>query len=171
VRDSKELSDDQSLKIGAALRGMYPHAVVRMDPPRYNETYKQGKLNDLLGSMHAEAIAQLARPGIHVLIDQFANAKLMQQKLAGLDVRLEQRTRAESNPAVAAASLIAREEFLVALKELSEEVAIDLHKGAGSPVDAAAERYVALHGREGLSKVAKLHFKNTLKIRGGRREG
>ena len=65
-------------------------------------------------------------------------------------------------------SIIAREQFLSALAELSEEAAVDLHKGAGSPVDAAAERYVAIHGREGLVKVAKLHFKNTQKIRGGR---
>jgi ribonuclease HIII len=169
ARDSKELSDEQSLKLGAALRALYPHAIVRLDPPRYNKIYVQGKLNDLLASLHAEAIAQLARPGIHVLVDQFANAKVMQQKLAGLDVRLEQRTRAESNPAVAAASIIAREQFLLALKELSEEAAVDLHKGAGPPVDVAAERYVALHGREGLEKVAKLHFKNTQKIRGERR--
>jgi ribonuclease HIII len=169
ARDSKELSDEQCLKMGAALRGLYSHAIVRLDPPRYNQIYVQGKLNDLLGSLHAEAIGQLARPGIHVLIDQFANAALMQKKLAGLDVKLEQRTRAESNPAVAAASIIAREQFLVALKDLSEDAAVDLHKGAGAPVDVAAERYVALHGREGLVKVAKLHFKNTLKIRGDRR--
>jgi ribonuclease HIII len=169
ARDSKELSDEQCLRMGAALRGLFSHAIVRLDPPRYNEIYVQGKLNDLLGSLHAEAIAQLARPGIHVLIDQFANATLMQKKLAKLDVKLEQRTRAESNPAVAAASIIAREQFLLGLKELSEEAAIDLHKGAGSPVDVSAEKYVALHGREGLVKVAKLHFKNTLKIRGDRR--
>lgn len=168
VRDSKTLTDDQCRKLGAALRGTFPHAVVRLDPPRYNQIYVQGKLNDLLGSLHAEAIAQLARPGIHVLVDQFANAKLMQAKLKHLDIRLEQRTRAESNAAVAAASIIAREQFLSALAELSEEAAVDLHKGAGSPVDAAAERYVAIHGREGLVKVAKLHFKNTQKIRGGR---
>lgn len=165
VRDSKALSDEQCLKLGAALRAIYPHAVVRLDPPRYNQTYVPGKLNDLLGGLHAEAIAQLARPGIRVLVDQFANAKLMQQKLGALDVRLEQRTHAESNAAVAAASIIAREEFLRALKDLSEEVAVDLHKGAGAPVDVAAERFVAIHGMNGLSKVAKLHFKNTQKIR------
>lgn len=169
VRDSKQLNDAQCLKLGAALRGVFAHAVVRLDPPRYNQIYVQGKLNDLLGSLHAEAISQLVRPGIHVLVDQFANAKVMQQKLKGLDVRLEQRTRAESNPAVAAASIIARETFLTALKELSDESAVDLHKGAGSPVDAAGERFVAIHGRAGLVKVAKLHFKNTQKIHGDRR--
>ncbi|MBL8858759.1 MAG: ribonuclease HIII [Planctomycetes bacterium] len=166
VRDSKTLSDEQCLKLGAALRGVFAHSVVQLDPPRYNQIYVQGKLNDLLGSLHAEAIQQLARPGIRVLVDQFADARLMQKKLAGLDVKLEQRTRAESNAAVAAASIIAREAFLTALKNLSEEAAVDLHKGAGDPVDRSAARFVAIHGREGLKNVAKLHFKNTQKIRG-----
>jgi len=166
VRDSKQLSDEQCLKLGAALRGIVAHAVVRLDPVRYNQIYVQGKLNDLLGNLHAEAIGRLAKPGMHVLVDQFANPALMQKKLAPLGVKLEQRTRAESNPAVAAASIIAREEFLTALKELSEEAAVDLHKGAGDPVDRAASRFVAIHGRAGLTNVAKLHFKNTQKIRG-----
>lgn len=166
VRDSKTLSDDQCLKLGAALRGVVAHAIARLDPPQYNQIYVQGKLNDLLGNLHVEAITPLAKPGIHVLVDQFANPALMQKKLAPLGVKLEQRTRAESNPAVAAASIIAREEFLTALKELSAEFAVDLHKGAGDPVDRAASRFVAIHGREGLVNVAKLHFKNTQKIRG-----
>jgi ribonuclease HIII len=166
VRDSKTLSDDQCKKLGAALRGLVAHAVARLDPPEYNRIYVQGKLNDLLGNLHVQAIGQVAKPGMHVLVDQFANPALMQKKLAPLGVKLEQRTRAESNPAVAAASIIARVEFLTALKELSDEAAVDLHKGAGDPVDRAAARFVAIHGREGLVNVAKLHFKNTQKIRG-----
>jgi ribonuclease HIII len=169
VRDSKELSDEQCLKLGAALRAHYPHAIAKLDPIDYNATYKQGKLNDLLASLHSKAIRELAKPGIHVLIDQFANAKLMQGLLADLHIRLEQRTRAESEPAVAAASIIAREQFLTTLAELSEQFAVDLHKGAGTPVDRAADRFVAIHGREGLVNVAKLHFKNTQKIRAERR--
>lgn len=165
VRDSKTLSDEQCLKLGAALRAHYPHAIARLDPRDYNATYRPGKLNDLLADLHVKAIRELAKPGIHVLVDQFANAKLMQGKLADLHIRLEQRTRAESEPAVAAASIIAREQFLTALRELSEEFAVDLHKGAGSPVDRVADRFVAIHGREGLVNVAKLHFKNTQKIR------
>ena len=33
------------------------------------------------------------------------------------------------------------------------------------PVDKAAQRYLRIHGFEGLSKVAKVHFKNTQKLR------
>ncbi len=168
VRDSKTLTDEQCLRLGAALRSRYAVAVERLDPAEYNRVYKAGKLNDLLADQHAKAIRRLARPGLRVVVDRFANEKLLEERLRALKVQLEQRPRAESEPAVAAASVVAREEFLVALKELGEEAAIDLHKGAGEPVDRAGRRYVALHGADALSKVAKLHFKNTQKILHGR---
>lgn len=168
VRDSKELSDEAALRMGAALRSQFPHAIARLDPPQYNATWRRpGQLNEMLADLHAEVIRKLALPGIHVLVDQFADARLVQSRVAGLDIHLEQRTRAESEPAVAAASIIAREEYLSALKALSEEFGVDLHKGAGAPTDRSAERFVLLHGREALGQVAKLHFKNTQKIRAG----
>lgn len=168
VRDSKELSDEAALRLGAALRSQFPHAIARLDPPQYNGIWRRpGQLNEMLADLHAEVIRKLARPGIHVLVDQFADARVMLKRVAGLDIHFEQRTRAESEPAVAAASVVAREEYLLALRALSEEFGIDLHKGAGAPTDRAAERFVLLHGREALSQVAKLHFKNTQKIRAG----
>lgn len=170
VRDSKTLTDGECIRLGGALRARYAVAVERLDPVDYNRVYLPGKLNELLADLHAKALTRLATPGVRVVVDKFANEKLLEKRLKSLNVRLEQRTRAESEPAVAAASVIAREEFLVALKELSEDAAVDLHKGAGSPVDQSARRYVALHGFDALTKVAKLHFKNTQKIgasRGG----
>lgn len=168
VRDSKLLSDAQCIKLGAALRGRYAHAIARLDPPQYNATWgRLRNVNEVLADLHEKAIRELAKPGDHVLVDKFASETLLAKRLAGLEIRLEQRVRAESTPAVAAASIIAREEFLRALAELSETHAIDLHKGAGEPVDRAARRFVELHGHEGLVRVAKLHFKTTQKIGGG----
>jgi len=165
VRDSKTISDEGSLRLGAALRSRFPHAIARIEPARYNEMHRRkGQLNDMLADLHVQALRELARPGIRVVVDQFGPERLLRERLADLDVRLEQRPRAESEPAVAAASVIAREEFLLALKSLSEEHGVDLHKGAGDPVDRAARRFVALHGREALGRVAKLHFKNTQRV-------
>jgi ribonuclease HIII len=165
VRDSKTLSDEAALRMGGALRSVFAHAVARLDPDEYNRTHQRpGQLNAMLADLHARAIRELHRPGARVVIDQFGPERLMRERLAGLDIDLHQRPRAEVIPAVAAASVIAREEFLVALRQLSEEYAIDLHKGAGEPVDRAARRFVALHGREKLVHVAKLHFKNTQRV-------
>ncbi|MCC7011704.1 MAG: ribonuclease HIII [Planctomycetes bacterium] len=171
VRDCKSMSDEAVLRVGGALRAKVPFAVARLDPPSYNaEHARVGNLNPMLARLHAEAIGRLATPGMHVIVDQFGNASLLDNALAHLSVRLEQRPRAEELLAVAAASVIAREQFLIALHELSESFAVDLAKGAGEPVDRAARAFVALHGIDKLGSVAKLHFKNTQKLaRNGKR--
>jgi len=166
VRDSKTLSDEACLRLGAALRSRYAHALEALDPPAYNATYQRpGQLNPMLADLHARAIRRLARPGDRALVDKFADERLVASRLADLDLQLEQRVRAESEPAVAAASVIAREHFLLAMKQLSEEAGVDLAKGAGDPTDRSAREYVRLHGFGGLAQVAKLHFKNTQKLR------
>lgn len=137
----------------------------RLDPPEYNALHARvGNLNVILADLHAEVIRELAEPGDRVVVDRFAREALLEERLAGLDIDLEQRPRAEREPAVAAASVIAREEFLLALREIGDELGCDLAKGAGHPADRAARELVRLHGREGLARAAKLHFKNTSKV-------
>ncbi len=165
VRDCKLMNDESVLRVGAALRANVPHAIARLDPPEYNAEHARVKnLNPMLAALHARAVRELAEPGVRVVIDQFANESLLRKALAGADIQLEQRHRGEEELAVAAASVIAREQFLVGLRELSERFAVDLAKGAGRPVDLAARRFVTLHGADELGQVAKLHFKNTLKL-------
>ncbi len=167
LAESKRISDEQALTMGAALRARYPFAVRRLDPPDYNRAHQEiGNLNPLLARLHGEAIRELARPGLHVLVDQFGKEELVAGELKGLDIDLEQRPRAEEHPAVAAASVIARQEFLEALAELSREAAVDLRKGAGAPVDRAGREYISIHGEQALGQVAKLHFKNTQRVLG-----
>jgi ribonuclease HIII len=166
VRDSKTLTDEMCLRLGGALRARHQVAVRRLDPPQYNQAHgRPGALNGILADLHAQAIRELARPQDRVVVDQFADERLVASRLAGLDIDLEQRHKAESELAVAAASIVAREEFLTAIKELSERYGVELRKGAGAPTDASAREFVRLHGRGPLGAVAKLHFKNTQKIR------
>ena len=166
VADSKKLSDARALLLAAHLRELVPHAVRRLDPPDYNRAHAEhGNLNPLLASLHAAAIGEVARPGDRVLVDQFADERVMQRALAGRDLRLLQSHRAERNVAVATASVLARAEFLLALRELSERFGVELAKGAGAPTDEAGRRFVRLHGLAALGEVAKTHFKNASRIR------
>jgi ribonuclease HIII len=167
VADSKTLSDERIRVLAPALEQRYVFASEVLEPAEYNvEHPRHESLNPLLAELHAHCIKRLARPGLLVLVDKFADEKLVASRLVGLDLELHQRTRAEREPVVAAASIIARNLFLEGLKRLSEEFVIDLHKGAGEPTDRSAREFVKLHGREALGRVAKLHFKNTQKIRG-----
>jgi len=100
--------------------------------------------------------------------DQFGNERLILNVLQekGRKIVLEQRTKAESDLAVAAASILARAEFLLRLKRLSSEVGTTLPKGASPAVELAAKMIIKKHGEDRLGSVAKLHFKTTKAVLG-----
>ena len=163
--DSKTLTDSRALKLGAQLRDEVEFAVRRVDPNEYNAIYPDyPALNPMLADLHAEVIGQLAQPGENVLVDQFERRGLVRERLEPLKIRLTEVPRAERHAAVAAASIIARQEFLLGLAELSEDFGMPLHKGAGAPTDAVGRRLVEEQGEDALRGAAKLHFKNTGKI-------
>src|SRR6185295_6365408 len=106
-------------------------------------------------------------PCERVLTDEFAaDRRVVEGALLerGRKVRFDQRPRAEEETAVAAASVLARGEFLKRLAELSDRSGIVLVKGASDRVIAAARQYVERHGKEKLGEVAKLHFQTTAKV-------
>jgi ribonuclease HIII len=65
---------------------------------------------------------------------------------------------------VAAASVLARDRFLGWMERAAREFGMALPKGASTQVEVAARQFVARHGREALSRVAKLHFKTTERV-------
>jgi ribonuclease HIII len=166
VRDSKKLTDLQAISLSGVIMRHCPHKVVVINPPKYNELYASiGNLNSLLAWGHARAIEEVLeiQPAERVISDQFADPAGLKRRLfqKGRNVVLESVVRAEADIAVAAASVLARAEFLRRLKRIGEEVGMNLPKGAGPPVIDAAKRYVAKFGERELAKVAKVHFKTT----------
>jgi len=169
VKDCKRLSDNRVMEIAALLRKGYIHSVVAIGPERYNELYQRLKnLNRLLAWGHARVMENILERVncAEALTDQFGDEKFVREALLkkGKNINLVQRTRAEEDLAVAAASILARAEFLYRLKKLSEEVGLELPKGASSLVEEAAVKLVRELGPEALARVAKLHFKTTEKV-------
>lgn len=165
VRDSKKLTDRQAHGLASTIRRVCPHSIVAIGPAKYNELYaKFANLNRLLAWGHARAIENVleAHPCRLVISDQFADPAGLKKQLfeRGKEVELQSRVRAEADIAVAAASILARAEFLRRLERLGEEFGIELPKGAGNVIPTA-KQFVVRHGRERLGQVAKLHFKTT----------
>ncbi|MGH9428185.1 MAG: ribonuclease HIII, partial [Terriglobia bacterium] len=79
----------------------------------------------------------------------------------GRNVTLIQKPRAEEEMAVAAASIIARAEFLHRLHALGMQYGMLLPKGASDTVIIAGKHFVQKHGAAMLGQVAKLHFRTT----------
>ena len=173
VRDSKTVSDRDALRIAEEIESGYGDrvAVVAIGPARYNELHaKFGRnLNRLLAWAHARAIEDLLEKHEcgHAVVDKFAGEHVVKKALLerGRELSVTQRVRAESHPAVAAASIVARARFLRALARLGHGAGPKPPKGAGWPVDAAAREIYASGGEDALAGVAKLHFKTTEKAR------
>ena len=168
VRDSKQISSDRkALDLAEAirreLRGRF--ALVKIGPRAYNRLYaKMGSVNLILAWGHARAIENLLDrvPDCpRAVADQFGPERQIREALmkAGKRIALEQRPRAESDLAVAAASILARAEFLLALKQLERDYGQPFPKGASPEARAAAEQLVRARGPEILLDVAKCHFR------------
>lgn len=172
VRDSKKISDGRVLEMAQDIKTICPHSVIAIGPNKYNELYTKIKnLNRLLAWGHAKALENLLERVSceRAISDQFGDERLILNALQekGRKIVLEQRPKAESDLAVAAASILARAEFLLRLKRLSDEVGTTLPKGASPAVELAARMVIKKHGQERLGTVAKLHFKTTQAVLAG----
>lgn len=169
VKDSKKISDEGILKLAKRLRAEFAYTVIRLFPKKYNELHAKFKnLNRLLGWAHAAALGDLSqKTGCkRALLDQFAEKHVMENMLKQkkIEVELEQKVRGEEDLVVAAASILARAGFLEGIKTLSEELGMDLPKGASHIVKEVAQKLIAKYGREVLDKAAKTHFKTAGEI-------
>ena len=169
IRDSKRVSDGRVKNLAVEIKKICPHNIVVIGPERYNTLYEKMKnLNRLLAWGHARAIENLLEkvPCSRVLSDQFGDERFILDALLkrGKEIELEQKTKAEDDVAVAAASLLARSEFLNRLEKLSQKWGIGFPKGATKVVEDG-KKFAKKHGAKALSKVAKVHFKTTRTIR------
>lgn len=180
VRDSKNISSDKKIAELAKLIRETPGCVTTVVPignEAYNRLYaKMRSVNTLLAWGHARVIENLmlqrhrmVPPPVRAISDQFAHNKDTVAKALmslGREIELVQRHKAEADLAVAAASILARHEFVTRLAALEEQFGMKLPKGASAAVDAAAKEFVAKHGAENLSKVAKMHFRTSYRAQG-----
>ena len=168
VRDCKVLSDRKATELAAKIKGECEFDIVRINPQKYNVLHKKFEnLNVLLAWAHARAIENLLRKVKCnlVIADKFGDEKYLREKLMkeGRKVGLIQRPKAESDMAVAAASVLARATFLEALDGMRKFYGLEFPKGA-TAVEHAGRMFIAAYGAELLDEVAKVHFKTTSKI-------
>ncbi len=173
IMDSKRVTSPARIRKLAALIRDTPGCtttVICIGPERYNAMFASFKnLNRLLAWGHAKAIETLAaaRPDCpRALSDQFARPEVLERALRdkGLTLHLEQRTKGESDTAVAAASILARERFIDWMDKASEKGGIQFPLGASDEVIHAARELVTRDGLGMLEKLAKMHFKTTAKV-------
>lgn len=175
VCDSKKItSSEKIIRLAAEIRRIAAgsYSQVMLYPETYNRLYNSiGNLNRLLAWGHARVIENLLelRPECpRMLSDKFGDERLIRNALMekGRQIKMEQMVRAESDVAVAAASILARDGFLTGMKKLTDIAGTELPKGAGPLVKETAAQLFAVKERELFNKIAKLHFKTWAEISG-----
>lgn len=176
VCDSKKLKKEQINTIAKQLYHDFPGRIecLVLKPQKYNELYasfasQKKNLNDLLAWCHAKVLDNLIKRNPlpeGVFIDQFSHAKKASGLLKKLHPELPvlERPDGEQDPAVAAASIIARYQLLQSFQSMNRFYKLKFPMGAGAGVKTAAQSFFAQYGKARLGEVAKLHFKTTKEL-------
>jgi len=173
VQDSKRIGSDARIRALADLIRKSTLGLVDtvlIGPAKYNELYEKfANLNSLLGWGHARVIENLLvkKPDCpRSLSDQFADKRVIERSLLkhGQKIDIVQRPRAESDIAVAAASILAREAFINWLERKGKEIGLRLERGVSASVKESAKKLVETNGAGALREMAKVHFRTAHEI-------
>ena len=173
IMDSKQISDAQIKVIAPKIMKLLTYSVLILDNEKYNEVHKKLNMNAIKAQLHQKAYQHLREklggklPDL-VIVDEFTPAsnyyKYLNDDYGINHITFE--TKAEDKYiSVACAAIIARYTFLQALTQLSEHYEINFPKGAGAQVDQFGIRFVNKYSLKELNRVAKVHFKNTQRIK------
>lgn len=173
IKDSKRITSDAAImkmdKIIRETKGVVAKTTYA-NMRRYNDLYKRfgENLNKLLAWMHAKSIEQAikVRKAPWGMIDQFSKQPLVQNYFKDGSIELRMETKAERDPVVAAASIVARAEYLRQMKRLSDLAGETLLKGASEKVKEQAKGLVNKYDADGLNDFAKTHFRTALEAMG-----
>jgi len=176
--DSLGVRDSKQIKSAAKIHTIADHLTSKtpkqcetlvLTPETYNRlVLKMGSVNRVLAWGHATVLENLLKrhPEIqYAVADQFGPEHQIQSalKTKGRAIELTQRHKAESDPAVAAASILARDRFVEEMNTLSRLAGEELPRGA-THVRGTAESLVKRAGPEILTRVAKIHFRTTRQV-------
>jgi ribonuclease HIII len=174
AQDSKKMSESKILELDKIIRAT-PGVVVKTISARDMRQYNQlmgtrfRSQNQILAFQHARALqeALAEKPAPWGLLDQFTEDPLVENELKKLGVtgfELRMRTKAEEDPVVAAASIVARAEFVRQMRALSKKFGAELQKGANAMVKAQAREIIDRFGADALRDFAKLHFRTAYEV-------
>lgn len=174
IMDSKKMTDDKIRRCAPILMNKLPYVTFTLSNTKYNEMSSKGfNMNKIKAILHNRVLFELSNKGIpyhKIIVDQFTTPKsyfsyLKQENIEDKVTKITFLTKGESKHlSVAAASVISRYRFLQEMDKLSEKYKVDIPKGASPKVDNVAKKILDTYGKNELSKIVKLNFKNTEKI-------
>ncbi len=176
ITDSKKLKDSEIKTIAHQIYRLFPGCFesIALTPEKYNELYAKfasrgKKLNELLAWMHTRAILNLKQKKDFegAVVDKFTADKNLKNSLSEFkNIKLINMIKAEEDPAVAAASVLSRYQFLMNMKSLSIKYGMEFPKGASQKVISFGKEFIKKYSVAELRKTSKIHFQTYKKICG-----
>lgn len=175
VRDSKKITDIKIKKIAPEIMKKIPYSTFILTNTAYNKNWNEDlNMNKIKAILHNKVLCAVKNKGYDydkIVVDQFVypakyfeHIKDAHEKVTNITFM----TKAEDKClSVAAASIISRYIFLKEMKKLSEEMGMDIPKGAGPGVDEVGIAIAKKYGFDKLKEIAKMNFKNKDKIKAG----
>lgn len=175
VRDSKKITDDKIRKIAPTIMKKIPYSTYILTNTTYNKNWSEDlNMNKIKALLHNKVLADIKNKNFDydkIVVDQFVYPKKYYEHIKDAKEKVTNitfMTKAEDQClSVAASSIISRYIFLQEMKKLSDELKMDIPKGAGPLVDETGIKIVKQYGFDKLKEIAKLNFKNKDKIKEG----
>ena len=177
VKDSKNMSDNRICDIANSIKGILPHRTVVFENKYYNAMIERGLnthvIKSFLHNKTLNALTEILREyPKYIIVDEFASKEnhfkylnRLPKKPDILEKNLHFVKKGEAiHIAVAAASILARQAFVLYMDDLSEKLDMKVLKGASAKVDTCAKKIVKKYGETLLKEMCKWHFANTKRV-------
>ena len=173
VKDSKKMTDSDILRVVPEVIKKIPYNTYVLSNTQYNKVYGTDmNMNKMKAILHNKVLSYFTDKAKYnyeyAVVDQFENPKSYYNHLKDASFKvygITFLTKAEDQClSVACASIISRYIFLKEMDKISKDIGMDLPKGAGEGIDSFGKDVIKKFGKEKLSEIAKLNFKNTERI-------
>lgn len=173
VKDSKKMSDSEIRKVVPEIIKKVPYHTFILTNKQYNKVYGNDmNMNKMKAILHNKVLSEFVQKDKYnydyIVVDQFENSRSYYNHLTEAKFKvygITFLTKAEDQClSVACASLISRYIFLGEMDKISKLIGETVPKGAGPLVDEFGKKIVNKYGNDKLDEVAKLSFKNTMRI-------
>ena len=174
IKDSKQITDDTILKLAPQIIKEIEYKTFLLNNKDFNKYTALGyNMNKIKAILHNKVLYALKKEHINeydkIIVDQFTPPKSYFGYLSDATeiVRdIDFTPKAENKSlAVACSSIISRYLFIKEIDKMSNELNINLPKGAGEQVDDTGVKIATQFGLDKLNEIAKVNFKNTEKIK------
>ncbi|MFW5782239.1 MAG: ribonuclease HIII [Candidatus Muiribacteriaceae bacterium] len=164
IKESKGMSRESVHRQAKELKSFIPYKCVVISPEKYNSLYKKiGNLNKMLDWAHKKSnslLCDIMGNSDDIYIDKYS--KSIDISIPGHNIIKEE--KAERHPAVGAASIIAKQEFISWIEKKEKEIGMKIPLGS-SNVKSAAVKIAEKKGIAFLETLCKKHFRTYGEIR------